>query len=91
MIDALPEPLWLVDIVIAVVFCEFAAVCVYAWLRGSAPLGLAANLTAGAFLLMTARAALTGEVALFLLMLCGSGVAHTLDLFCRWRHQRGAL
>ena len=89
MIDALPDPLWLVDIIIAVVIVEFAAVSFYAWRRGSAPLGLAANLTAGACLLMTARAALTGDRVLFLVMLAAAGIAHSLDVLCRWYGQRG--
>lgn len=91
MIDVLPDPLWLVDIVIALVICEFAAVSFYAWRRGSAPLGLAANLTAGACLLMTARAALTGDRLFFVVMLTASGIAHSLDLLCRWYGKRGTL
>ena len=77
----------LVDVVLAIVAVEFVAL---ALLRHRLAGGLtipkiAANLAAGACLLMVARAGLRGSETEALMWLAAAGVAHTLDLVMRVR------
>lgn len=77
----------LVDVVLLIVAVEFVAL---ALLRRRFAGGLtipqiAANLAAGACLLMVARAGLRGDEAWALMWLAAAGVAHTLDLVMRLR------
>ena len=78
----------LVDLILAVVTAEFAAVTLL-WRRrgrGVSPRTLLPNLLAGAFLLLALRCALTQAPWFFLAAcLAASGVANAADLRQRWR------
>ncbi|MGJ4895318.1 hypothetical protein ACQR2B_09980 [Bradyrhizobium oligotrophicum] len=78
----------LVDLILAVVAVEFAAV---AWIwqrhrRGISPRALFPNLLAGVFLLLALRCALIGAPWFWLAgCLAASGLANAADLRQRWR------
>jgi len=82
-----PQLAILPDAILALVVIEFIALV--AWRmrrgRGPTPLDIAANLAAGACLLLAIRAALLGQESMLLAFLAASGVAHVADLARRWR------
>ena len=81
-----PDPLWMVDFILALVLVEVVGFALFWALkkRGLSPFTLAANLAAGACLLLAVRAALTGQDGLLTIALAGAGVAHVLDLAQRF-------
>jgi hypothetical protein len=83
-----PDPLWMVDFILALVLVEVVGFALFWALkkRGLSPFTLAANLAAGACLLLAVRAALTGQDGLLTIALAGAGVAHVLDLAQRFAH-----
>ena len=85
-----PDPLWMVDFILALVLVEVVGFALFWALkkRGLSPFTLAANLAAGACLLLAVRAALTGQEGLLTIALAGAGVAHVLDLAQRFAHAR---
>lgn len=78
---------FLPEAILALVVVEFIALVVWRARRGKGPsaLDIAANLAAGACLLLAVRAALLGEEAMLLVFLAASGLAHVADLARRWR------
>ena len=78
----------LVDLILVVVLVEAIALLVM-WRyfqRGVAPLDLLPNLCAGAFLLLALRATLGGLGWMAASgCLAAAGLAHLVDLACRWR------
>jgi hypothetical protein len=77
-----------VDFIIAVMLVE--AIVLLLWHRrtgkGIAPRDLLATLSAGLFLVLALRLALTGAGAWAMaLLLAAGGIAHALDLWRRWR------
>lgn len=86
----LPDPLWMVDFILALVIVEVIGFALFwAWKkRGLSPFTLAANLAAGACLLLAVRAALTDQTGLLTIALAGAGVAHVLDLAQRFAQAR---
>ena len=78
----------LVDFILVVVVLEASALLLY-WVRarrGIAPLDLLPNLCAGAFLLLTLRAALADSGWMIAsLCLSAAGLAHLTDVYRRWR------
>lgn len=77
-----------VDLILALVIVEAVALVTYrrASGRGIAPMDLLPNLLAGAFLLLSLRAALTGATAGWIaLFLTAALAAHLADLIRRWR------
>lgn len=86
----LPDPLSMVDFILALVLVEVAGFALFwAWKRrGLSPATLAANLAAGACLLLAVRAALTDETWLLTIALVSAGLAHLLDLAQRFAQAR---
>lgn len=86
----LPDPLSMVDFILALVLVEVVGFALFrAWKkRGLVPFTLAANLGAGACLLLAVRAALTDEARLLTIALAGAGLAHVLDLAQRFAQAR---
>ena len=81
------EPARLIELVLALVSVEFVALCAL-WVfarRGLPPRMLAANLAAGAFLLLAARAGLAEDRLFFMAALACAGLAHVADLAMRLR------
>lgn len=78
----------LLDFALAAI--AFEALALLSWRAlthsGPAPLALIANLTAGASLLLVARAALAGAGSLWIALdLAAALAAHLTDLVARWR------
>jgi hypothetical protein len=86
----LPDPLWMVDFILALVLVEVVGFALFwAWKkRGLSPFTLVPNLAAGACLLLAVRAALTGQDGLLTIALAGAGAAHVLDLAQRFAQAR---
>jgi hypothetical protein len=84
------EPLSLIDLVLALVAAEFALLAALWFVarRGLPPGAIAANLAAGAWLLLAARAGLSNDTSFFMIALTGAGLAHVVDLALRFRAQR---
>ena len=83
------EPLNLIDLVLVLVALEFACLAALWFVarRGLPPRVAAANLAAGACLLLAARAGLSNEQTFFMIALAGAGLAHVADLALRLRAQ----
>ena len=83
----LPDLAFVPEAILAIVAVEFLALVVWRKSRGAgpAPADLAANLAAGACLLVAVRSALLGQGTMVLVFLAASGVAHVADLARRWR------
>ena len=83
------EPQNLIDLVLALVALEFACLAALWFVarRGLPPRVAAANLAAGACLLLAARAGLSNEQTFFMIALAGAGLAHVADLALRLRAQ----
>jgi hypothetical protein len=91
MLESLmPDPLSMVDFILALVLVEVVGFTLFwAWKkRGLSPFTLAANLAAGACLLLAVRAALTDQTGLLTIALAGAGLAHVLDLAQRFAQAR---
>lgn len=78
---------FLPDAILALVVLECVALIAWRLRRGKgpSPLDIAANLAAGACLLLAVRAALMGDEIVLLVALAASGLAHVADLSRRWR------
>lgn len=78
---------FLPEAILALVAVEFFALILWRMKRGKgpSPLDIAANLAAGACLLLAVRAALLGQETMLLAFLAASGLAHVADLVRRWR------
>jgi hypothetical protein len=78
---------FLPEAILALVVVEFIALVIWRARRGKgpSPLDIAANLAAGACLLLAVRAALLGQETMLLVFLAASGLAHVADLARRWR------
>ena len=77
----------MIDVILALVALEAVALVAYhrRTARGIAPTAVVFNLAAGAFLLLAARAALTGAAWPWIAAaLLGALCAHLLDLAHRW-------
>ncbi len=85
------EPTRLVDVVLALVALEFVFLLALWFVarRGLSPRAAAANLGAGACLLLAARAGLADERLFFMIALSGAGLAHAADLVFRLRAADG--
>ena len=74
------------DFVLVGIAAEGAGLWAYRAFKGRGPQRFAANLLAGAFLLIAWRASASGAPeAAVAAALAGAGVAHGLDLAARWR------
>jgi hypothetical protein len=84
------DPLSMVDFILALVMLEVVGFTLFwAWKKRSlSPFTLAANLAAGACLLLAVRAALTDQTGLLTIALAGAGLAHVLDLAQRFAQAR---
>jgi hypothetical protein len=83
----MPHLAVLPEAILALVILEFVGLVALRMKRGKgpSPLDIAANLAAGACLLLGIRAALLGQEAMLLVFLAASGLAHLADLARRWR------